>query len=32
MTVKVMVMDMGTVMDKAMDMEMMKDEKVKTKV
>ena len=32
MTVKVMVMDMGTVMDTAMDREMMKDEKVKTKV
>ena len=32
MTVKVMVMDMGTVMDKDMDMEMMKYEKVKTKV
>ena len=32
MTVKAMVMDMGTVMDTAMDMEMMKDEKVKTKV
>ena len=32
MTVKVMVMDMGKVMDTAMDMEMMKDEKVKTKV
>ena len=32
MTVKVMVMDMGTDKDTAMDMEMMKDEKVKTKV